>query len=236
MRRIGNIGAVQSEAGTVTLRALQILDRRMALIDETVAKVIKNNRIVASHADLQDLSFGASGHTGFASSASLSAHTGDSTIHFTEASIDHANILNIGTNTHAQIDTHIASTSNPHTVTLEQAATAGGTITTATTFSSNSLFVKNRVSRVLDAEYGGYPSDPMNPLNFVAYNVENIEAASVEYSRAAFQFWFQTEQANTCDASLALFDMGSTPIPSVVTNASIFFVDTTGDAYKGRVI
>lgn len=37
-----------------------------------------------------------------------------------EGSIDHANIQNVGSNTHAQIDTHIASTSNPHSVTAAQ--------------------------------------------------------------------------------------------------------------------
>ncbi|MGR3218450.1 MAG: beta strand repeat-containing protein, partial [Candidatus Anammoxibacter sp.] len=35
-------------------------------------------------------------------------HLGDATIHFTEASIDHTAILNIGTNSHATIDSHIA--------------------------------------------------------------------------------------------------------------------------------
>lgn len=36
------------------------------------------------------------------------------------AQINHTTLSNIGTNTHAQIDTHIASTSNPHSVTKSQ--------------------------------------------------------------------------------------------------------------------
>lgn len=43
-------------------------------------------------------------------STALSDHTANANLHFTEASIDHVNIQNKGTNTHAQIDSHISDT------------------------------------------------------------------------------------------------------------------------------
>lgn len=39
--------------------------------------------------------------------------------------VDHANITTIGTNSHAQVDTHIANTANPHTVVLTDVAAPG---------------------------------------------------------------------------------------------------------------
>ena len=47
----------------------------------------------------------------------LSTHLGDASIHFTEASIDHDNLLNVGVNDHSQIDAHITDLANPHVVT-----------------------------------------------------------------------------------------------------------------------
>jgi len=54
--------------------------------------------------------------------------------------IDHTLISNVGTNTHAQIDTHIASTSNPHNVTAAQVGN------TTAQWNANQLQGRNVVS------------------------------------------------------------------------------------------
>jgi len=44
----------------------------------------------------------------------IDTHMDEATVHFTEGSIDHTSISNIGTLTHGEIDTHVGATDNPH--------------------------------------------------------------------------------------------------------------------------
>ena len=82
-------------------------------LNDTTTSVldVTNNITVGGTVDGRDIATDGS---------TLDAHIADTSIHFTEASIDHFNIQNIGTNTHVQIDSHIASQANPHNVTLNQ--------------------------------------------------------------------------------------------------------------------
>jgi len=59
---------------------------------------------------------------------SVTGHINDTTIHFTEASIDHTAIQNVGTNTHAQIDLFIAGNAGPFLIDTVTNATKGSMV------------------------------------------------------------------------------------------------------------
>lgn len=85
------------------------LDQGVSIEGVTIKDARVDGRLVASDGiklDSLDTDFG--------------NHKLDQTIHFVESSISHANIQGIGTNSHATIDTHIASQLNPHNVTKAQ--------------------------------------------------------------------------------------------------------------------
>lgn len=68
-------------------------------------------------ADVTDFDTEVSNNTDVAANTS---HRNNGSLHFSEASINHDNITNAGSNTHAQLDAHLASSSNPHSVTAAQ--------------------------------------------------------------------------------------------------------------------
>jgi hypothetical protein len=95
--------------------------QNMALINYESAPIVRfNNDLTTTFYGNVLTSFLVDGRDISTDGKTQDDHIADSTIHFTVGSIDHKSIQNIGTNTHAQIDTHIASTSNPHSVTASQ--------------------------------------------------------------------------------------------------------------------
>jgi len=72
---LGNL--VNAIADTPTRMTVLGLGRELTRLDRTVSTLSRNRQIQTSHADLLDLDYANAGHTGFASSAALSAHIND---------------------------------------------------------------------------------------------------------------------------------------------------------------
>ena len=97
--------AIASGSGDVTGPSSAVADR-IAVFSGTTGKVIADGGSLIS-----DLAVAAKGVT----NGDTHDHSGGD-----GGQIAHGSLSDIGTNTHAQIDTHIANTSNPHTVTKTQ--------------------------------------------------------------------------------------------------------------------
>lgn len=69
----------------------------------------------------------------------LTGNVDDVGIAVTEADISHLNITNIGTNSHLQIDTHIANILNPHQVSLEKARTQSNVLSGPVDMGNNDI-------------------------------------------------------------------------------------------------
>lgn len=96
----------------------------------------------------------------FISSGALSVNYDDVNnqvvITLNQSQIDHLNLLNKGTNTHSQIDSHIASTSNPHSVTKTQIG-----LSNVDNTSDSNKPISTATQVALNAKY-----DASNPNNY----------------------------------------------------------------------
>ncbi len=90
---------------------------------------------------------------------------------------DHTVLTNIGTNTHAQIDSHIANTSNPHTVTKSQVG-LGNVDNTTDLLKPVSTPQQDEINKLRDISYyrrpGVWHTPSMSPFTSAAATSANI--------------------------------------------------------------
>jgi hypothetical protein len=127
------IGSTPAGSGDVVGPAGGVVDGEVALFNSTTGKIIKGSSGAllgdfVADVDLIAVSAGV-GDAGKPIKLDAAGHV-DATM-VNDGDIDHTAIANIGTNTHAQIDTHIVDVANPHAVTAAQTgAEPAGSIAT----------------------------------------------------------------------------------------------------------
>ena len=132
--------------------------RSYRCVDDSVGAAVWRQTGIESHAFLADI--GSNTH------AQIDAHIADSTVHFTEASIDHTALQNVGSNSHAQIDEHI-SDATKHRV-INDASTSNADLWSASKISSQ-LATKSAI---------GHTHTAANITNFDAEVANNVQVAT----------------------------------------------------------
>ena len=171
------------------------------------------------------------------SSDDITASTtdGDVTITFNPSNISHGEFADTGTNTHAQIDTHIGSTSNPHQVSLEQARSQSNTLSGQIDMGSNKIVNVTDPTASQDAATKAY-------VDAVAQGLdphEEVDTATTEALPANTAAGSQVGKTLTGDANGALTIDGRAVLTGdrvlvnnevTDTNNGIYVVTDTGDA------
>ena len=164
-----------------------VVSAGQAVVTVTAASSIEWGHLTGSIAAQEDLQ-GALNDKQDALTFSTGLDNTGNVVTVVEAEIDHTGLDNVGTNTHAQIDSHIASTSNPHSVTAAQAGAVPTTyLDTDVTLAadSNSKVATQKATKsyvdtglasvtggltykgLLDASQGSYPSNPSSGYYYI---------------------------------------------------------------------
>lgn len=134
--------------------------------------------------------------------------------HFTEASIDHTAIQNIGTNSHSQIDTHIAASSSVHGVTGDVVGT-----TDSQTLSNKTLGT--------DLACGGFD---LSNVTQVTLGSTILTSAKLECSSGTFEL--KNGLSNTSDLSITTENASA----SVILGSGDGDIECSGDSLVNVVI
>lgn len=160
-----------------------------------------------------------------------------------EASIDHANISSIGTNSHATIDSHLASTSNPHSVTKAQVGlgsvvNADTTTTANITDSTNKRFVSDAQLTVIgntsgtntgDQDLSGYqPLDSqLTSLAGLSYTSNSLKVVRVNSGETGFELASVSGGSGNSFETISC-PSGTNPVADSATDTLSLAVGTTG--------
>jgi hypothetical protein len=154
--------------------------------------------------------------------------------------VDHLTaLINVGTNTHAQIDTHIANVANPHTVTLEQARTAGNTLSGDVDMGGNTIEAVADPVAAQDAATKNYVDTTAAGRQFhESVRVATTADLSATYSGSPnFTLTAGSNGAITVDGvALSLNDRVLVKDEATQTDNGIYDVTTVGDGSNPFVL